>query len=186
MLPKVFTISDLLYGYIDHKAGLIVVDTSNANKAELLLSKLRECLDGLPCVPVSVNNDVSENMTEWLKDRLLIDDDDNFDFGNEVELREPDDGGAIAKIKNQDLAASEIDEHLTAGKLVTKLALTWQDKISFILSTDLTISRIKFLNIESTGETPAERFDSDFALMTGEFTQFFNDLFELFGGINNG
>lgn len=192
MLPHVFTTSDLLYAYFDHKADLIVIDTSSANKAEVLLSKLRECFGSLPCVPVAVNDNVNKKiMTAWIDSRSETNDlflsnnrGDLFFRGDEVELRAAQEGGSIAKLKNQELLSTEIDEHLKSGKLVTKLALTWQDKISFILSTDLTISRIKFLNIESNGETLAERFDSDFALMTGEFSKLFSDLFGLFGGLN--
>ena len=189
MLPKIFTTSDLLYAYFDHKAGLIVVDTNNANKAELLLSELRKCLGSLPCVPVAVNNDVSEAMTSYLKNRQAIvskkESEVVFSLGYDVEMKSSKgDVKEVAKLKNQILINSDVTEHLINGKVAVKLALDWKDKVSFILSDNLTISRIKFLNIESTGETPAERFDSDFALMTGEFREFFNDLFGLFGSLN--
>ena len=181
MLPKVFTTSGLLYGYIDHKAGLIVIDTNSANKAELMISKLRECLGSLPCVPVYVNYDPCFIITNWLK--TLKSPNSSFIEGSEYELKGLD---STIKFKKTDVndVETEIESLIDNGSVVTKLAMQWKDKISFILSADLTISRIKFLNIEPTGETPAERFDSDFALMTGEFSEFFNDLFGLFGGLN--
>ena len=64
--------------------------------------------------------------------------------------------------------------HLKAGKRVARLALTWQDRISFVLDADMSLKRIRFLDAvqderaETESHSDAERFDSDFAIMSLE------------------
>jgi len=85
------------------------------------------------------------------------------------------------------LDGDEVKAHLAAGKLPTRLALTWDDRISFILSEKLEIKRLAFLDIlkeeaEKSAEHADEQFDADFALMTGELARFLPALVEVLGG----
>ncbi|HLO61997.1 MAG TPA: recombination-associated protein RdgC, partial [Azonexus sp.] len=86
-----------------------------------------------------------------------------------------------------DEVSGEIKSHLAAGKLPTKLALTWDDRLSFVLSEKLEIKRLAFLDLlkeeaEKSAEHADEQFDADFALMTGELTRFLPQLIEALGG----
>jgi recombination associated protein RdgC len=72
-------------------------------------------------------------------------------------------------------------------KIVTRLAMTWNDRISFVLNDQLQIKRLAFLDIlkeqaEGQGENDDERFDIDFTLMTGEVAQLLADLVTALGG----
>ena len=74
-----------------------------------------------------------------------------------------------------------------SGKLPTRLALTWDDRISFILSEKLEIKRLTFLDLlkeeaEKSAEHADEQFDADFALMTGELSRFLPQIVEALGG----
>ena len=65
--------------------------------------------------------------------------------------------------------------------------MTWGDKISFVLDDKLQLKRLSFLDIlkESTdgqAENEEERFDLDFALMTGELAHLLDDLTAALGG----
>ena len=65
--------------------------------------------------------------------------------------------------------------------------MTWKDKISFVLTEDLQIKRIQFVNImkqetEQQVENKEEEFDLNFALMTGELSLLLADLVKLLGG----
>ena len=81
----------------------------------------------------------------------------------------------------------QIRAHLAAGKLPTRLALTWDERVSFILTEKLEIKRLAFLDVlkeeaEKNAEHADEQFDADFALMTGELSRFLPQLAEALGG----
>ena len=69
----------------------------------------------------------------------------------------------------------------------TKLALTWHDRISFVLGEKMEVKRLAFLDLlkeeaEKNAEHADEQFDADFALMTGELTRFLPQLIMALGG----
>jgi recombination associated protein RdgC len=67
-----------------------------------------------------------------------------------------------------------------------KLALEWDEAISFILCDDMAIKRIKFFDVlqEQNDDIDkadvAAKIDADFALMAGELNRLINDLFGQF------
>jgi recombination associated protein RdgC len=185
LLPKAFSFSRTTYAYIDPKKGWIVIDAASTNKAEDLLSSLRRCLGSLPAIPINTVEKPSLIMTEWLlNDKQPT----SISIENECELRSPEEEGGIVRCKNHDLSLPEIKNHLQTGKLVSKLALNWEDRISFMLDEALAVKRLRFLDLiqdqiaDINAETDAERFDADFSIMTLEFANFLPKLLELFGG----
>ena len=65
--------------------------------------------------------------------------------------------------------------------------MTWDDKISFVLSENLAIKRIKPLDIlnEDKDQRTAdenERFDADFLLMASELAKMIDDIVFSLGG----
>lgn len=185
LLPKAFSFSRKTYAYIDPQQGWLIVDSPSANKAEDLLSNLRKCLGSLPVVPpVTVEKPVAV-MTQWLLTQTTPGD---VAIEDECELRAPEQEGGIIRCKRHDLTLPEIKNHLDTGKQVIKLAVTWADRISFIVDESLSIKRLRFLDmiqdqvadIETSDE--AEQFDVDFSIMSMELANFLPRLMELFGG----
>ena len=81
----------------------------------------------------------------------------------------------------------EIRQHIAAGKVVTRLGLTWNERISFLFDERLQVKRLEFLDIlkeeaENQGDNEEERFDLDFTLMSGELAHLLADLVEALGG----
>ncbi|WP_293726447.1 recombination-associated protein RdgC, partial [Thiolapillus sp.] len=109
-------------------------------------------------------------------------------IGDECELRDLMEDGAIVRVRREDLFSDEIRVHLEAGKRVMRLALTWEERVSFLLDEKFQLKRLRFQDavLDEAGdvgaETVAERFDADFAIMTGEFSRFLPELITLFGG----
>lgn len=184
MLPKAFTRSRLEFAYIDLKAGLIVVDAGTAKQAEDMLSKLREALGSLRCVPVSTKNITTQSMTHWVQNSEAP---HAFEIGGDVELESTKDG-RVVRCKNHDLTTAEVINHIHSGMAVTKLEMVWREAITFHVDSSLGIKGIKFADAisdkanDGNPETKAEQFDSDFRVMTVELTNFINDFLSAFGG----
>jgi len=187
LLPRAFSFSKRTFAYIDPVGGWLIVDAASAKKAEDLISFLRKNLGSLPLVPVSTKEKPVSTLTQWLINNdapadVLIED--------ECELRAPEEAGGIIRCKRQDLAAPEIKNHLDTGKQVIKLAISWSDRLSFIVDENLSIKRLKFLDliqdqvadIETDGAEA--QFDVDFTIMSQELSAFLPRLLELFGGEN--
>ena len=99
-------------------------------------------------------------------------------------MRATGESKAQVAYKRHTLEADDIRRHIAAGKQCTRLAMTWSDKISFVLDESLAIKSVKPLEIikESATRNDDERFDSDFALMAGELAKRLADLVEALGG----
>lgn len=187
LLPRAFSFSKKTFAYIDPKGGWLIADAASAKKAEELISFLRKNLGSLPLVPASTKEKPVNAMTQWLiksqaPTDILVED--------ECELRAPEESGGIIRCKNQDLAAPEIRNHLEIGKQVIKLSVSWADRLSFIVDENLSIKRLKFLDLiqDQVADTEAadaeERFDVDFTIMSQELSSFLPRLIEIFGGEN--
>lgn len=184
LLPKAFTRSTLDYAYIAPQEKLIVVNSSSAKRAEDLLSKLREALGSLRCLPIAPKNIPTQVMTHWLHESQAP---HQFELGEEVELQATKDGRTI-RAKRQDLTAAEILNHLESGMHASKIALIWKESISCIIDDQLGIKRLKFEDVisekanERNPESKAEQFDADFAIMAMELKNFIAALIAAFGG----
>jgi recombination associated protein RdgC len=135
LLPKAFTRSSLDYAYIAPAENLIVVNSSSAKRAEDLLSKLREALGSLRCIPIAPKTLPTQAMTHWLRESEAP---HQFELGEEVELQAAKDG-RVVRCKKLDLTASEIRNHLDSGMHVSKIALVWKESISCIIDDQLGI-----------------------------------------------
>ncbi len=185
LMPRAFSRSIRTYAYIDPRQGYLVVDATSSKKAEELLSLLRESLGSLSVTMAKTNDSPSLIMTDWLSKNSAPSD---LSIENECELRSPDDESSAVRCKNHDLSSPEIQAHLKAGKEVIKLAVSWNDRLSFILDDTLGIKRLRFLDLvleqaaEIDTDDEAQRFDADFSIMNLELAEFFPRLLEIFGG----
>ena len=103
-------------------------------------------------------------------------------LGEECELKDPAEQGAIVKCQRQELQCDEITKHLDSGKQVTRLALNLDDHVSFVLGEDLVVRKFKLLDGAVDQLESSERddiraeLDARFALMSAEFTRLFTVL----------
>ncbi len=187
LLPKAFSFSRQTYAYIDPQGGWLIVDAASSKKAEDLVSLLRKCLGSLPVVPPVTRQRPIDVMTDWLTTGQVPKD---IIIENECELRSPEEDGSLIRCKRQDLSAPEIKNHLDSGKQVIKLAVSWADRLSFIVDENLAIKRLAFLDLiqdqlaDIETDDRAEQFDVEFSIMSLELANFLPRLLELFGGEN--
>lgn len=184
LLPRAFARRRTTYAWIDPVNGWLAIDAANAAKAEELIGQLRDDLEDLPLTPFDTQLSPASAMTGWL---AASEAPAGFSIDRDCVLQAPSEEKATVRYARHPLEGEEIRGHIANGKIATRLALTWNDRISFALTDQLQIKQLAFLDIlkeeaESQADTADEQFDADFALMAGELGRFLPDLAEALGG----
>jgi recombination associated protein RdgC len=173
--------------WVDSRCGLLTVDAASAARAEELIETLRANLGSLPATRLDTERSPAATLGAWLR---LGDAPGPFTIGEDLELRAPDATRATVRYVRHPLERREIQSHLAAGKAVTRLALTWRDRVAFVLNDRLELKRLEFLGVhresDAENEDVAAQFDAEFALMTGELAGLLGDLVEALGGERTG
>ena len=182
LMPRAFTRRRTTFAWIDPVKGWLAVDAATPARAEDLLEQLRKSIDGLQVRLVKVNQSPTAAMTAWVAAGEAP---ASFTLDQDLELRSVE-KAAVRYVKHA-LDGDDVREHVAHGKVATRVALTWQDKISFVLTEDLQIKRLAFLDAfmdqaDGRAENEEERFDADFTLMAGELARLFDDLVVAMGG----
>jgi recombination associated protein RdgC len=121
-------------------------------------------------------------MAEWLATREAP---AGFSIDRECELKQPDADKASVRYARHTLDIDELAVHIRQGKLPTQVALTWNGRVSFVLTESLTLKKIKLLDVVLEGAAPEssdDSFDADMALCTGELRRLLPDLLAALGG----
>lgn len=184
LLPRAFSRRRISYAWIDPVNDWLVVDAANIGRAEEVLEALRKCLDEMPLALVNTRLSPMSAMTAWLAANEAP---PGFTIDRDCEMLAPGEEKATVRYLRHPLEAQEIRAHIEEGKQVTKLALTWNERISFLLHENLQVKRLAFLDIlkeqsEQNAEAAGEQFDADFAIMAGELARFLPELVAALGG----
>lgn len=186
LLPQAFVRSRLLWAYLDESTGLLLVDAASANRAEEFLVVLREALGSLPVYPLTVSQSPANIMSAWLRGDGRI---SGLSLGDECELRDPEGTEGVVRCRGVDLSDPEVQAHLEHGRYAVRLALDWEDRLSFVLGDDFVLRRLRFGDRlleereRDEADDEASRRDADFALMALELRTFLPRLIDAFGGI---
>lgn len=182
LLPRAFTRTQKVDAWLDTKGGWLVVNTSSAKRAEDISGLLRKCLGSFAVSLPSMEIPVTTTMTRWLSTTELP---APFDFGQECELVSQQDDKSKVIVRNHSLLDDTVQNHLNAGKQVSKLSLEWAEKLRFVLTEDLQIKKLQFLDVmddafeETDPQSHEERVDIEFALMTGEVSDCWQQLLKI-------
>lgn len=169
LMPRAFVKPGRLSGYLDLKHGWAVIDTVSRKSAEGFLTVLRETLESFPALPLDPEESPAALMTGWLSGTKLP---EGFELGDECELKDPADKGSLVRGRRLDLESTEVREHLKSGKQASQLGLVVDGRVSFVLADDLTVRKLKFLDVvteelEATDrDSPKAELDARFALQT--------------------
>ncbi|MBF6026063.1 recombination-associated protein RdgC [Lysobacter niastensis] len=179
LLPRAFVKPSRTDALIDLGHGVVAVDTSSRKTGENVVSEIRRALGSFPALPLNAEVAPRSILTGWVAGEPLP---EGLSLGDECELRDPIDQGAVVKVQRMELQSDEITKHLESGKQVTRLALNLDDHVSFVLGEDLVVRKFKLLDgavdeLESTERDDLRaELDARFVLMAGEFKRLFTVL----------
>jgi recombination associated protein RdgC len=183
LLPRAFAKRSHTLVWLDAKAGLVWVDAASVKKADALVTRLVDLLGGgMRLALLQTQVSPATAMAEWLATREAP---AGFSLDRDCELRQPDSEKATVRYARHTLDIDELGEHIRQGKLPTQLAMTWNGRVSFVLSEALTLKRIKLLDVVLEGRPEPQGddgFDADVALSTGELRLLIPDLVAALGG----
>jgi recombination associated protein RdgC len=181
LLPRAFPKRSSTLVWVDAKARLLIVDSGSTKKADRISTLLVELLGGgLVLQLIQTQSAPATAMAQWLKTKEAP---AGFTIDRECELKQPDSEKASVKYARHNLEIDEVAVHIEQGKVPTRLAMTWSDRVSFVLTETLAIKRIKLLDVVLEATEKADQgFDTDAAIITGELRQLIPDLINALDG----
>ncbi|MFP3637531.1 recombination-associated protein RdgC [Paraburkholderia sp. SIMBA_054] len=184
LLPRAFSISRDTRVWIDTVNGWLVIDAASKQIADDVLGLLVKSVGTLPLSSVRVSRSPVSAMTEWLVSGEAP---TGFTADQDTELTSPGTGNATVRYSGHALEAEDMRRHIESGKQCMRLAMTWEDRVSFVLTPSLTLKRITPLDVIKESSDPTatnadEIFDSEFTIMTGEMAKLFTSVIEALGG----
>lgn len=184
LLPKAFSINTLTRAWIDTNNGWLVLDAASPPKRDVMMGYLFKAIDNLSAHQLFVNLSPVAAMTEWLAaDEAPA----GFTVDDDTTLESAGESRATIRIAKQAPDPTDVAKHIAAGKRCTRLAMTWNDRVSMVLTESLTIKRVAPLDViketaAANTADAADRFDADFILMAGELSAMLVDMIEALGG----
>jgi len=184
LLPRAFAVWRDTRVWIDPVKNRIVVDAAASAKGDEVMQLLNECVEHLGARPLQTALSPVSAMTSWLAaDEAPA----GFTIDQDTELRSSTQSKATVRYVRHALEAEDLRRHIEAGKQCTRLALSWMERVSITLTETLAVKRVTPLDVltendDGSGDE-AERFDTDFALMTGELSRLIDHLEEALGGV---
>ena len=181
LLPMAFTKQSRTLVWIDREANLLVMDASSQARADELVTLLVQSLPGLALSLVNTQTSPSAAMADWLVSQEAP---QGFSVDRECELKAADESKAVVRYARHRLDTDEVKQHIEGGKMPTRLALTWNEHVSFVLTEGLQLKKMAFLEVVFEGKTQGkdDGFDADVAISTGELQKALPDLLEALGG----
>lgn len=185
LLPMAFTKQSSVLVWIDPQARLLVLDAGSQAKADEVMTALIKAVNGLAVQLVNTQTSPAAAMALWLSTHEAP---PGFSVDRECELKAADESKAVVRYTRHALDTDEVSQHIAMGKVPTRVAMTWNERVSFVLTEALQLKKVAFLDVvfEGAPASPGDRkddgFDTDAAIATGELVQLIPDLLEALGG----
>ena len=190
LLPRAFTKRSATTLWIDPVNKFLVVDSGSLTGADKVVSYLVEALGEIPgsgpgikVKPLQTTMSAAVAMAHWLASREAP---VSFTVDRDCELKMPDDQKSTVRYSRHTLEIDEVAQHIAEGKVPTQLAMTWNDRVSFVLTEAGQVKKLKLLDVVldgiQEGGKDDDGFDTDAAILTGELSALIPDLLEALGG----
>jgi len=181
LLPRAFPKRSTTWIWIDAQARRVIIGAGSAKKADGIVTLLVELLGGgIVLKLVQTQASPATAMAQWLADKQAP---AGFSIDRDCELKQPDSEKAAVKYARHTLEIDEVAEHIRQGKLPTQLAMTWSERVSFVLTEGGALKRVKLLDGVLEGlKKEDDGFDADVAIATGELGPLIGELVDALGG----
>lgn len=182
LLPMAFTKQSATRVWIAPRERLVVLDCGSQGKADEVVTMLIKMLDGLALTLVQTEMSPAVAMAHWLGTGEAP---YQFSIDRECELKSADEMKSVVRYARHPLDTDEVRQHILSGKMPTKVAMTWRDRVSFLLTESMQLKKLAFLDVVLEGAVKGSKdevFDADAAIATGELVQLIPDLLEALGG----
>ena len=182
LLPMAFSRHARVTVWIDREHRRLVVNAANAARADEVVSSLAQAFSGFGVSLINTKIEPAAAMSGWLHSQEPP---AEFTVDRECELKATDESKSVVRYAKHALDIDEVRQHIENGKRATRLAMTWDDRVSFELTEGLQLRKLVFL--EGTDEAaPGDRkdddFDADVAIATGELGGLIPALIDALGG----
>ena len=178
LLPMAFAKQASTWVWVDPRSLTLALDTSSQGRADEVVSLLVEALQGLSVSLINTQTSPQAAMAHWLKEQEPP---AGFTVDRECELKSAGESKAVVKYGRHPLDIAEVQAHIDAGKLPTRLAMTWDDRVSFMLTEGMQIKKLEFLDTVFDGKADDGGFDTDVAIATGELCRLLPALYAALG-----
>ena len=180
LLPMAFTKQAAMLVWIDPVARLLIVDAGSQTRADEVVTSLVKAADGLSVMLLQSTVSAAVAMAAWLGSGEAP---AGFSIDRDCELKSADEMKSVVRYARHPLDNPQVREHIEGGKVPTRLALTWNERVSFVLTDSLQLKKLDFLDGVFEGQTAQdEGFDADAAITTGELRRLIPDLVDALGG----
>jgi recombination associated protein RdgC len=145
---------------------MMLIDTGSPTVADLVMGHLAKCLNPFPVAVLHLKTAPAVAMTNWL---LADEAPEFFTIDQEAELQSTDSRRAVVKFVRTSVPVDQIQD----GRQCVKLAMTYADRVSFLLTDAFVLKRISPLDVIKEGredyfETEQDRIDGEISLITRE------------------
>lgn len=181
LLPQAFPKQYATLLWIDSANKLLVIDASSQSKADDAIAMMFKSFEGLQLSPLNTVTSPASAMAHTL---LWQQAPDGFTIDHECELKATDESKAVVKYGRHALDIEEVAQHIRMGKMPTKLAMTYSDRVSFVLTEGMQLKKIELMDVAFADkpDDAADNFDADVTIYTGELSKLIPELIAMMGG----
>lgn len=190
LMPRAFSKRSAIMLWLDVDNRMLVVDAGSLAGADRVVTYLLDALAEVPGARPAIDLQMVQTqmspaaaMAHWLTSREAP---YRFTIDRDCELKMPDEQKASVRYSRHTLEIDEVPQHIAAGKVPTQLAMTWNERVSFVLTEAGQVRKLKLLDVVldgvEKGGKEEDNFDTNAAIMTGELSQLIPDLLEALGG----
>lgn len=185
LLPQAFAKKRRALAWVNPVRRWLIIEATSAKRAEDVLSDMRHALDNqMPVELLRTEASPARVMLDWLAAHEAP---ERFSIDRDCELVSFAEDEGVVRYSNWDLAGDDVRYQLSIGRAPTLLGLTFDDRVSFILTNRLELKRILLLDVVTTGREEADdelaKFDADITLAAEEIELALEALVDVMGGL---